>query len=583
MAKFTKVALIGNPNSGKTTLFNALAGQNKKTGNWAGVTVSQTQAKLKRNNTEFSLIDLPGLYGLSLTELSADELVVKQALGQGDGMYPEEAYYPKQAGLLKESVSAAMASRALSKRYARNLDIRPNMSLREILAEGTKTRMKHPRTTALAAKKKHRYLTDAEKKDLRRNGTGTTDPAFSREPAKPVAPKPKPKPQPHPNEAQWKAKFQASQDVKDARAAQQRRVERGGGPPPWETGTKAREAANATSKAGPKAPPTVSNTSNRTGKKQQSTAAPKVNKTEPVKPVAPKQQPKQQNYRPTGSPLEGRGSMVPSIVGGVWGAGVLGAGAYGIHRAFKGDKKKDIEKKAGLLKEAISAGMAQRALANKAARLKAQGLSGAKLEQAAGNVAAKHTRTMRKATSAPMQPNQLPGATGTANSGALAKTTPQVTRTTPATPAQNNQLAKTTPQQAVPGRKIGLMPAAVGAGAVGALGYGIGSSGQNKAAALEKLAISPAMARRALVQKVLRKTKPGADVSRTLSDVLVKQNPRAAARAFPKGPHSMTGSAKRDPKTLAALLDQRSAQARYTHARADRGLLEKVRDRIRGN
>lgn len=84
MAKLPKVALIGNPNSGKTTLFNALAGQNKKTGNWAGVTVSQTQAKLIRNNTQFSLVDLPGLYGLSLTELSADELVVKQAIDQGD-------------------------------------------------------------------------------------------------------------------------------------------------------------------------------------------------------------------------------------------------------------------------------------------------------------------------------------------------------------------------------------------------------------------------------------------------------------------------------------------------------------------
>lgn len=84
MSNSTKVALIGNPNSGKTTLFNALAGQNKKTGNWAGVTVSQTEAKLIRNNSQFYLLDLPGIYGLSLAELSQDELVVKQALDRHD-------------------------------------------------------------------------------------------------------------------------------------------------------------------------------------------------------------------------------------------------------------------------------------------------------------------------------------------------------------------------------------------------------------------------------------------------------------------------------------------------------------------
>ena len=59
-----KIALAGNPNSGKTTLFNALTGSNQYVGNWPGVTVEKKEGKLK-NNKEVVIQDLPGIYSLS--------------------------------------------------------------------------------------------------------------------------------------------------------------------------------------------------------------------------------------------------------------------------------------------------------------------------------------------------------------------------------------------------------------------------------------------------------------------------------------------------------------------------------------
>ena len=60
----TTIALIGNQNSGKTTLFNALTGSNQHVGNFPGVTVEQKRGKIKRNNS-FEVVDLPGIYSLS--------------------------------------------------------------------------------------------------------------------------------------------------------------------------------------------------------------------------------------------------------------------------------------------------------------------------------------------------------------------------------------------------------------------------------------------------------------------------------------------------------------------------------------
>ena len=64
-----RIALAGNPNSGKTTMFNALTGRNEKVGNWAGVTVEKTEHTIKKgfcpNGEELIAVDLPGAYSMS--------------------------------------------------------------------------------------------------------------------------------------------------------------------------------------------------------------------------------------------------------------------------------------------------------------------------------------------------------------------------------------------------------------------------------------------------------------------------------------------------------------------------------------
>ncbi|WAA12756.1 ferrous iron transport protein B [Fervidibacillus halotolerans] len=69
----TKIALIGNPNTGKTSLFNELTGSYEYVGNWSGVTVEQKIGRI-RNNKRIIIIDLPGVY--SLSPISKDEEVV---------------------------------------------------------------------------------------------------------------------------------------------------------------------------------------------------------------------------------------------------------------------------------------------------------------------------------------------------------------------------------------------------------------------------------------------------------------------------------------------------------------------------
>ena len=63
-----RIALTGNPNSGKTTMFNALTGSNERVGNWAGVTVDRKEAPIKKvfsEGKELIAVDLPGAYSMS--------------------------------------------------------------------------------------------------------------------------------------------------------------------------------------------------------------------------------------------------------------------------------------------------------------------------------------------------------------------------------------------------------------------------------------------------------------------------------------------------------------------------------------
>ena len=70
-----KVALAGNPNSGKTTIFNGLTGSRQHVGNYPGVTVERKEGTLRHRDTEMIVVDLPGTY--SLTAYSAEELVAR--------------------------------------------------------------------------------------------------------------------------------------------------------------------------------------------------------------------------------------------------------------------------------------------------------------------------------------------------------------------------------------------------------------------------------------------------------------------------------------------------------------------------
>ena len=88
MSKQIKVALIGNPNTGKTSVFNSLTGLNQKVGNYPGITVDKKEGicKLSRG-VKAHILDLPGTYSLNASSID-ENVVIELLLNKNDKDFP---------------------------------------------------------------------------------------------------------------------------------------------------------------------------------------------------------------------------------------------------------------------------------------------------------------------------------------------------------------------------------------------------------------------------------------------------------------------------------------------------------------
>ncbi len=91
---------VGNPNSGKTSLFNALTGARQQVGNWSGVTVDKKMGEFSAKGQDYTLMDLPGIYSLANQEASLDEQN-RQPLRAGPAAGPAaQRHRRRQSGAL---------------------------------------------------------------------------------------------------------------------------------------------------------------------------------------------------------------------------------------------------------------------------------------------------------------------------------------------------------------------------------------------------------------------------------------------------------------------------------------------------
>ena len=104
MSKQINVALIGNPNTGKTSVFNALTGLNQKVGNYPGITVEKKEGicKLPRG-VKAHIIDLPGTYSLNASSLD-ENVVIELLLNKKDKDFPDVAVVVSDVENLKRNL-----------------------------------------------------------------------------------------------------------------------------------------------------------------------------------------------------------------------------------------------------------------------------------------------------------------------------------------------------------------------------------------------------------------------------------------------------------------------------------------------